>query len=202
MDELSLRSSDAEREQAVVSLREHLLAGRLTLEEFSERVGAAYGARTGEELARLEADLPVPLAASTRKPTRFTLGLFSHIVRRGRLRLRKRTWAFSVFSDIDLDVREAWIDSPVTTVRVFALFGNVDVYVPERVDADVGGLAILGHRRDWGRDNARAGAPSVRVRVFGVFGTVDIWRVPPDTTGTYREIIKSLRNQTRELPPA
>ncbi|MGI8572970.1 MAG: DUF1707 SHOCT-like domain-containing protein [Solirubrobacteraceae bacterium] len=43
--------SDAERAQAVVALREHLLAGRLTLEDFSERVEVAYQARVGHELA-------------------------------------------------------------------------------------------------------------------------------------------------------
>jgi hypothetical protein len=202
MDELSLRSSDADREQAVSTLREHLLAGRLTLEEFGERVGSAYEARTGQELARLEADLPVvPTTAPTRKPTRFTAGLFAHIVRRGRLRLRKRTFVFSGMADIDLDLREARIESPVTTVRVFALFGNVDVYVPEGVDADVGGLTIVGHRREWGRDVFGANAPAVRVRVFGLFGTVDIWRVPPKAQGDYKQIIKSLRRQTHELTP-
>jgi hypothetical protein len=201
VSDLTLRSSDAEREQAVASLREHLLAGRLTLEEFTERAGAAYKARTGQELARLEADLPAPLASSTRKPTRFTIGIFAHIVRRGRLRLSKRTWAFSGFADVDLDLREARIESPDTTVWAFALFGNIDVYVPEGVDADVGGLAVMGHRRDWGRDIARAGAPAVRVRVLGLFGTADVWRVPRDMTGSYRDIIRGLRDQTRELPP-
>jgi hypothetical protein len=205
MGELSLRVSDAEREQAVLALREHLLEGRLSLEEFSERVGLAYQARTGQELVRVEEDLPAATAqlpASKRKPMRFTAGVFSHIIRRGRLRLRKRTFAFSAFSDIDLDLREARIESPVTTVNVFALFGNIDVYVPEGVDTDVGGLTVIGHRYEWGRDAATGDAPTVRVRVFGLYGTVDIWRVPPKAEGSYREIIRGLRAQQRgELPP-
>jgi len=40
MDDASLRVSDADRDRAVVALREHLLAGRLTLEKFSERIGS------------------------------------------------------------------------------------------------------------------------------------------------------------------
>ena len=55
MDDASLRVSDADREQAVMMLREHLLAGRLTLEEFSGRVGAALGARIAGELAAITA---------------------------------------------------------------------------------------------------------------------------------------------------
>jgi Domain of unknown function (DUF1707) len=50
--------SDAEREQAVRSLRDGLLDGRLTLEGFSERVEIAYSARIGKELARARAGLP------------------------------------------------------------------------------------------------------------------------------------------------
>ena len=205
MDELSLRSSDAEREEAVTALREHLLSGRLTLEEFTERVGAAYGARTKGELARLGEDLPDAVPAATgvrRRPSRFTAAVFANVIRRGRLRLPRRSAAFSVFADVDLDLRDAAIENPVSTVRVFAFFGNADVYVPEGVDADVGGLTIGGHRRDWGRDAASVNAPSIRVRALGLFATVDVWRVPPKAHGTYREIIKLVEAETRELPPA
>ena len=40
MDDALLRVSDADRCRAVIALREHLPVGRLTLEEFSERVDA------------------------------------------------------------------------------------------------------------------------------------------------------------------
>src|SRR5581483_4675992 len=149
MDELSLRVSDTDRDSAVVALRDHLLNGRLTLEEFGERVGATLAARTAADLAEPRRDLPPALAARRRR-TRLTAALFAHVVRRGRLRLARRILALSVFGDVDLDVREAQIERSVTTVWVLAVFGNVDVYVPEGVDADVAGLAIVGHRRDFG----------------------------------------------------
>src|SRR5690242_10260866 len=50
----SYRASDAEREQAVVALRSHLLAGRLTLDEFSDRVELALRATSGRDLAQLQ----------------------------------------------------------------------------------------------------------------------------------------------------
>src|SRR5579859_2511150 len=100
MDDPSLRVSDADRDQAVIALREHLLAGRLTLEEFSERVDAALRAGYGRDLARVQGDLPAVFAdaagASRRKPVRVSAALLSHVVRRGRLRLRRRTAACSV----------------------------------------------------------------------------------------------------------
>jgi hypothetical protein len=118
MQPVDERVSDADREEAVASLREHLLAGRLTLDEFSERVELAYHARTGHELVRVGEDLPdaaSPPAGSRRKPTPFTAALFGHVIRRGRLRLRRWTIAASVFAEVDLDLRQAEIDGRLIT---------------------------------------------------------------------------------------
>ncbi len=53
-----LRASDAARERTARSLRDHLAAGRLTLDEFSTRVELAYQAVTVDELRTLTVDLP------------------------------------------------------------------------------------------------------------------------------------------------
>lgn len=58
-----LRASDAERERTVQHLRDHALAGRLTVEELDERCARAYAAVTVSELAELVADLPPPKGA-------------------------------------------------------------------------------------------------------------------------------------------
>lgn len=198
------RASDADREAAVVSLREHLLSGRLTLEEFTERVELAYTAKVGTDLERIQADLPAHGGGTgppARRPTRLTAALLAHVVRRGRLRLRGWTVTASAFSDIDLDLRDAQIDAARTTVTVLTLLGNTDVYVPEGVNVEVGGLAVLGHRRDWGRDIARRDAPTIRVRALGLAGTIDVWRVPAQVTGSYGEIMRGVRDAPRELEP-
>jgi hypothetical protein len=54
----AIRASDAERERVVTRLREAAGDGRLDPDEFDERLGAAFQARTQEELAPLIADLP------------------------------------------------------------------------------------------------------------------------------------------------
>jgi hypothetical protein len=204
MGDASLRVSDADREQAVVALREHLVAGRLTLEEFCDRVDAALRAKVTGELARLQDDLPEALraaAGSRRKPARFTSALLGRVVRRGQLRLRRWSVACSVLGDVDFDLRDATMDHGRTAVTVLAAFGNVDIYVPEGVNVDVGGLAVFGHRRDWGRDSCQPDAPSIHVRVLGFAGTVDVWRVPREMRGnSYREIIRALHPRTRVTP--
>jgi Domain of unknown function (DUF1707) len=53
-----IRASDEDRDRVVSLLREHHAAGRLTAEEFSERLDKAYAAKTMGELDELMADLP------------------------------------------------------------------------------------------------------------------------------------------------
>jgi hypothetical protein len=53
-----LRASDAERERIIEALRRHTADGRLTLEEFEERVGEALAATTRDDLGPVLRDLP------------------------------------------------------------------------------------------------------------------------------------------------
>ena len=53
-----VRASDAEREQAVRSLRFHFASGRLDREELERRVERAYSAISRSALRRVLADLP------------------------------------------------------------------------------------------------------------------------------------------------
>ena len=59
MGDHELRVSDTEREEVVGILRDQTAAGRLTLEEFEERLDETYGARTAGELEHVLRELPV-----------------------------------------------------------------------------------------------------------------------------------------------
>jgi uncharacterized protein DUF1707 len=71
-----IRASDADRDRVASLLREHHAAGRLTAEEFHERMDRALEARTMGELDELMTDLPaidlyqLPDASLRRGPTR------------------------------------------------------------------------------------------------------------------------------------
>ena len=56
-----LRIGHADREGTAASLREHFAEGRLTLEEFQQRLAAALGAKTDRDLAAITGDLPAAL---------------------------------------------------------------------------------------------------------------------------------------------
>jgi Domain of unknown function (DUF1707) len=59
MIEQPIRASDKERDSVVDVLRDAYTDGRLTLDEFDERMSAAYAAKTWTDLRELTADLPV-----------------------------------------------------------------------------------------------------------------------------------------------
>jgi Domain of unknown function (DUF1707)/Domain of unknown function (DUF4190) len=54
----TMRAASADRERAVDVLKAGFAEGRLTQDEYNERIGRAYAARTYGELAALTADLP------------------------------------------------------------------------------------------------------------------------------------------------
>ncbi|MFL6007236.1 MAG: DUF1707 domain-containing protein [Gaiellaceae bacterium] len=74
----ALRASDAEREAVARTLRAHLAAGRLTVDEFSQRVEHTFRATGVDELQALLVDLPasrpLPSAATQQRQRRLWPG--------------------------------------------------------------------------------------------------------------------------------
>jgi hypothetical protein len=68
MPEPHLRAADADRTAVATVLGEHMAAGRLTVDEYEDRLARAYAARTYGELGELTADLPARTAAPVPGP--------------------------------------------------------------------------------------------------------------------------------------
>jgi maltooligosyltrehalose synthase len=63
-----LRIGDAERDATMAQLREHFVAGRLTLDELTERIDLALAAKTQGQIDNLVADLPRAARAARGEP--------------------------------------------------------------------------------------------------------------------------------------
>jgi Domain of unknown function (DUF1707) len=68
MPEPHLRAADADRAAVADVLGQHMSAGRLTVDEYDERLAQAYAAKTYGELERLTADLPAGRPAARPAP--------------------------------------------------------------------------------------------------------------------------------------
>jgi Domain of unknown function (DUF1707)/Cell wall-active antibiotics response 4TMS YvqF len=180
MSELDLRASDADRDRTVSRLRENLVEGRLTLEEFSERVDAAHASRTLAELEALTRDLPAKTApAPQRKPTRWSVAVMGGVERKNRWRVPESTYAIAIMGGCELDLRRAEIESSEVEITAVAVMGGVDIIVPEGVPVEVTGFALMGGKDENIKDvPLLPGAPLIRVRAFALMGGVSVRSKP------------------------
>jgi Domain of unknown function (DUF1707) len=163
--------SDEDRELALATLREHTVSGRLTLEEFSERVERALAARTRGELDATGEHLPQPAQEPGGRLRRFMVTIIGSEQRQGRWRVPARIWAVSIFGAPDLDLRQAVIGSSEVTITSISLVGKLTALVPAGVDVEVGGLALVGGNDLTDEGQARAaGGPTVRIRSYALLG--------------------------------
>lgn len=181
--------SDAERDRVVERLGEHTAAGRLTLEELSQRLDQALGARTSEDLLVAERDLPVALSAglrTQRSPTRWSLSVMGGSRHRGRWLARDRLHAVAIMGGCELDFRDAAIEGPELVVDVLAIMGGVNVRVPEGVTVTVSTLSVMGGKQvDLGTEGPRPGMPSIHLRGLSVMGGL---RVSTEPARSHRQI--------------
>jgi class 3 adenylate cyclase len=188
------RVSDADRDDAVTLLREHVVVGRLTLDEFSERVGVALRARTRDDLAGAMTDLPTLAVAAEeatrRRSRRWFVAVMSGSQAKGRWRLSGRTTAVAVMGGCDMDLRHAEIDGAEIVITAVAFWGGIQIIVPEGFDVDLEGFSFMGGRDLKLRNVPRVpGSPRIRVRGFAIMGGIDV-KSRPSRTG--REIGQSI----------
>ncbi|MGI8749502.1 MAG: DUF1707 SHOCT-like domain-containing protein [Thermoleophilaceae bacterium] len=186
----AVRASDPEREGTVTTLRDGAAEGRLTLEELAERVERALAAATRDELEALTADLPAsaPETAARARGTRWVIGIMGGDDHTGRWSIARRCTVVNVMGGADLDLREALVAGTETEITVVSVMGGSTIVVPEGVEVELGGFALMG-----GNDlevkgaPARPGAPVVRVRAFSLMGGTEVRTVPgrgPSRGGT------------------
>src|SRR3954464_8595531 len=170
---MEIRASDAEREATVERLRNAAAEGRLTFEELADRIEAASGAVMRSDLARLSSDLPAPLPARAADP--ITVGTLGDVKRSGAwvvpAESHFRTW----FGHVKLDLREAQITAPETHIHARALFGNLDLLVPEGVSIELLATTQLGKTK-FDTGPAIPGAPRIVLTGGTFFGDIKVRR--------------------------
>ena len=177
--------ANTDRDRIVTQLREHVVEGRLTLDEFSERVGLALEARTRGDLEVVMVDLPpvrppsqpLPEAVSgpARKKRRWHVAVMSGHSTKGRWRISGKTNAVAVMGGCDMDLRRAEIEGPEVEITAVAFWGGINIIVPEGFDVELQGFSFMGGRDLRLRDVPIVrGSPRIVVRGFAVMGGIDV----------------------------
>lgn len=170
----ALRISDAERELAVRTLGEHHAVGRLTYEEFVERMDRAYEARTHEQLSVLTADLPDAPAARARPQNRRWLVSVMGGNERAEDVAPDETVIVDVMGGSDLDLRGASFPAGEATVTAIAVMGGSTIWVPEGARVELSGFALMGGNSNRVPKVATSSGPLIRVKAWSLMGGIDV----------------------------
>lgn len=178
----SLRVSDADREALVVRLQAAVGEGRIDLDEFGQRAGAAYAAVTRAELDLLVADLPADFHRPTeivgRRPQEELSSVFGDIVLTVSTSPPRR--AGTVFGDVRIDLRGLRTDAEQIDLHLGTVFGDIDVIIAEGVDGELHGRTVFGNRKVRLAPVPRlAGTPLVVVHATTIFGDLQLRSLAP-----------------------
>ncbi len=200
-DDRALRASDADRDRVAEQLRQAAGDGRLSIAELQDRLDTLYAAKTYGELEPVVADLPDAGKAESALAPKLESGdvsarvggtpvartakvVFSGFTRRGQWVVPSHYSVKTVFGGAELDLRDARLESHEVTIEIKAVFGGVDIIVPDDVIAIVDGTAVFGGFDDKvSTSQPAAGAPVVRIGGKAVFGGVSVHRRTGDSSG-------------------
>lgn len=184
--------SDDERDRAVAVLRSQCADGRLSLDEFADKVVVVLQARTRSDIEAVvggSLDVAVPVTEE-REPdcsADWVVGIMWGAQRRGRWRPRRRVNAFAFWGGCTIDFRGAELTEPEVQVNAMAMMGGIDIIVPEGVAVEVSGVPIMGGVARKVRDvPVLPGTPVIKVRAVAVWGGVTV-RSRPSRSNEARE---------------
>ncbi len=187
---------DQARQMTIDALCEHFANDVMDVDEFERRVDAAHQAATSDDLKRLLQDLPsdnlpavagagqLPMeppsfsvsATANQKDKEYVVALFGGTGRKGRWTPARSNYAVAVCGGTELDFRDAVMAPGVTDVKVFTMFGGVEIIVPPGLHVESHGIALLGGFEHVA-DNIHAAdprAPTLRITGVALMGGVDI----------------------------
>jgi len=180
-----VRASDAERDATVERLSQATGEGRLTLEEFSQRMERATTARTRAELDRLVSDLPAGGGPGNAVAVGGEAGPSWHISPIGGLnvfgpwRMGRHVIVVSIVGGARLDLSQAELAAPEVTLTKVSLVGGVRARVPSGIRVDATGLSLIGGTWVEGAPDPGPGAPTIHIRAYSLVGGIRIRRDGP-----------------------
>lgn len=181
---------EALREETVDRLIMNYGHGRLSLAAFERRLDTAFDASEHGALAALTSDLELEVDAAYIEQKRRELGIsgsstaakdVEHIInvfsvgseRTGPWTVPRELRIVTIFGVTDIDFSEARFSHEETRVKVFCLFGAVDLFVREDVNTTVKTFCVLGAVDNQVPASTAAAPISLVVNGLVLFGALD-----------------------------
>ena len=178
-DSSALASAD-DRIQVAQLLSEAAANGRLTLDQYEDRLSKTYAAGTYDQLQRLTNDLPEAMefrrGKSRPAPSTMLLAILSGFDRSGRWYVPGRMTTFTLFGGGVVDLRYADFTSSDVEIHAYSILGGQTILLPPEVNVDIKGRAVMGGFDKSVDGTGTPGAPKVSIKGFSLLGGVGIKR--------------------------
>ncbi|MEV6526236.1 DUF1707 domain-containing protein [Longispora sp. NPDC051575] len=176
--------TDLERAPAAEALQRACGEGRISLEEFSVRVGAVWAADEHEELVKaLDGVVAMrqPIVGESRSLAETNIRtIMGENHRSGRWNLSRYLKIFVLMGEMKLDLcdvalsQEALSDG-IVDIKGTCVMGELTITVPEGVDVELYGSVIMGERSLKLAPVPRLpGTPTIRIHLNVVMGEVKV----------------------------
>jgi hypothetical protein len=194
------------RKRTIDRLTAAFVADALSLEEFEERVDRTYRCRSVDDFDELTVDLAAPAAAivveeparaivpaqsdpsletkveiydarrDAAAPFTRTIAVLGNTERRGRFRIDGGHAVVSVLGNVEIDLRDVMLGPGVTTLKVHAVLGNVEITVPPSLIVDCVGTGVLGSFSSINHvpEEQMPDEPVLRIEGSAVLGSVEV----------------------------
>ncbi|MFI7547024.1 DUF1707 domain-containing protein [Actinoplanes sp. NPDC049599] len=169
--------SEQQRADAAKALEIACGEGRLTLDEFSGRVGAVWAASDPAELVRATADLAPAAPAGALPEVSRVIAVFSDHGRHGRWRpVRGRPLRATIIgANGTIDLRGALAAPDDIVIRGLCLIGRIEILVPRGVAVEMSGSSWFSARDiDLGTVPPVPGVPVIRIHMSAIFGAIHV----------------------------
>jgi hypothetical protein len=198
--------SDADRGRFADVIGDAFAEGRLTREEYEDRLSVTMSARTVADLVPVLEGLPPAVAADALAPL-VTIGnpapgpakdpatttnwwpaaggtassssvaaIFGGATRKGEWVVPAQLTAFAMFGGVELDLTRASFAQAESEIIAVAVMGGVEITVPDGLTVHVDGVGIFGGFDQKAEGPGEAGAPVLRVKGAALFGGVEVKR--------------------------
>ncbi len=183
--------TELQRAQVIQRLADAFAADRISMDELDARLTRLYQARTLAQLDELLEDPSSPgmsierPAAAARPAQEFALpdrgvgiAVMGGFERAEGWVLPRHFKAVAVMGGVKLDLRDARIAPGVSEIEVLAVWGGVEIWVPDGVRVEVVGMAVMGgfEAKSGLSSLDDPNAPVLRISGFVLMGGAEIKR--------------------------
>lgn len=187
--------SPEQREVVIVQLSRAFAAGLIELEDLEARTEIAVRSRTADELiSALDGIRPqTEQVATERNPQEFavdhprrhlsraTVAIMSGTDRKGMWAPARRHITVALMGGAFLDFRDAALGPGVTDVYCWTIWGGIEVAVPEGLDVEVSGAAIMGALERVSQESGSTDPrrPQLHIHAVALMGGIVVRVKPP-----------------------